>query len=612
MGEVPILFHVGPREASKVKGEVMTKLFKFFLVSAGALVLMACDPPAADQTIVVNTTTDTADLTPGDNICLDGNGQCSLRAAVMEANANPNSTEIRLQAGTTYTLTIQGGGEDAAARGDLDLTERTYIRSFPVGQPNATIDANGLDRAIHVLDGDFHYLERLNIVGGDPFGGNNVGDGGAIFHRSGLLGIEDTHITGNNAGSRGGAIASWGGTLWIEDSTISNNTATTTGKAIYLGIGGYARLFQTTIADHPESGAAVHVETALNPQPTDILWSTITDPDTALDIGWGRTNVAHTIIEAPTNCNLGPNSTHTSQFSVYSDGSCPLGFGDFDNQPLRLTSLAGYSGPVPTRHPTVGSPAIDNAFVGDGLCTTDLAPDARGVDRPTAATLCDAGAVETIPYFTPGRDCEAPVSLISDAELRWCNLTGSNLARANILNGDLSYANLSQLELEDGIFTNADFTGANLAETYGRGIDFTRATFVGADLTYADYTGPDFERANFTNADLSFAEMNNSVFNYAILPNATLANATLPGANFSRAVLRGSDLTGTDLSGATLREADLANANLSGANLTNASLLYSNFSATAIDNVVWENTICPNGNNSNLYSPQTCVNDLRG
>ncbi len=588
----------------------MTRLFQLLLLGAGALVLVACIPPDADETIVVNTTTDTADLTPGDGVCVDGNGQCSLRAAVMEANANPNTTEIRLQADTTYELTLAGDGEDASASGDLDITERTYIRSYPAGEPNATIDANGLDRAIHILDGDFHFLERLNITGGDPFGGNNVGDGGAIFHRSGLLGIEDTHITGNNAGSRGGAIASWGGTLWIEDSTISNNTATATGKAIYLGIGGYARLFQTTIADHPESGAAVYFETSLNPQPTDILWSTITDPDTALNIGWGRTNVAHTIIEASTNCNMGPNSTHTSQFSIYSDSSCPLGAGDFDDQPLRLTALADYSGPVPTRHPTVGSPAIDNAFVGDGLCTTDLAPDARGVARPAPGTLCDAGAVATVPFFTPGTDCTHPANRVPGAQLRWCNLTGSNLDGAIIPDGDLSYANLSQRELEDGVFTNADFTGANLAETYGFGINFNDATFVGADLTYADYSGPEYERTNFSNADLSFAEMNNPVFRDAILPNATLANATLPDANFSRANLRGSDLTGTDLSGATLREADLSNANLSGANLSSASLLFSNFSGTAIENVVWENTTCPNGNNSNLYSPQTCENDL--
>ncbi|WP_051871201.1 CSLREA domain-containing protein [Chloroflexus sp. MS-G] len=62
-------------------------------------------PTVMAATFTVNTTNDTADANPGDGVCADSAGRCSLRAAVMEANAlggGPHT--IVLQAGQTYTL----------------------------------------------------------------------------------------------------------------------------------------------------------------------------------------------------------------------------------------------------------------------------------------------------------------------------------------------------------------------------------------------------------------------------------------------------------------------------------------------------------------------------
>ena len=47
----------------------------------------------------VTTTAFTHDSTPGDGVCL-GVGQCSLRAAITEANALPGADSIVLPAGT--------------------------------------------------------------------------------------------------------------------------------------------------------------------------------------------------------------------------------------------------------------------------------------------------------------------------------------------------------------------------------------------------------------------------------------------------------------------------------------------------------------------------------
>ena len=61
--------------------------------------------PLPDPTFTVNTTSDTVDKNPGDGVCADINNQCSLRAAIMEANAFPGTDTIMVPNGT-YTLTI--------------------------------------------------------------------------------------------------------------------------------------------------------------------------------------------------------------------------------------------------------------------------------------------------------------------------------------------------------------------------------------------------------------------------------------------------------------------------------------------------------------------------
>src|SRR5262245_2998465 len=56
---------------------------------------------------------DQPDAAPGNNVCADSNGACTLRVAVMEANAHAGPDTIMLPA-ETFHLTRQGGYEDAA------------------------------------------------------------------------------------------------------------------------------------------------------------------------------------------------------------------------------------------------------------------------------------------------------------------------------------------------------------------------------------------------------------------------------------------------------------------------------------------------------------------
>jgi len=71
----------------------------------------------------------------------------------------------------------------------------------------------------------------------------------------------------------------------------------------------------------------------------------------------------------------------------------------------------------------------------------------------------------------------------------------------------------------------------------------------------------------------------------------SLANVNLTHAQLASAILIGADLKGANLTGANLTGANLTGANLTGANLTG---------------VVWLNTTCPDGPNSDSHG-KTCI-----
>ena len=99
------------------------------MIAQRALCLMTCLMATAGiasaQSFVfhVNSSADVVDAVIGDHICetAPGNGVCTLRAAIQEANATTVPDVILLPA-SVYTLTIPGRAEDAAAAGDLDIT----------------------------------------------------------------------------------------------------------------------------------------------------------------------------------------------------------------------------------------------------------------------------------------------------------------------------------------------------------------------------------------------------------------------------------------------------------------------------------------------------------
>jgi CSLREA domain-containing protein len=184
--------------------------------------------------------TKTADTNDGSCDALD----CSLREAVIAANATAEAEVIVVPAGT-YALTLYGPGEDAAATGDLDIMAGVVIS----GGGAASVSAAGLgDRVFQVLaQAGEVTLAGLAITGGSPGPCPEEYLGGGGILNAATLTVADSVVSGNTACHRGGGIASVGSLVLVR-STVAGNTTSCMGGGVD-GRGGLT-LVDSTIRDN--------------------------------------------------------------------------------------------------------------------------------------------------------------------------------------------------------------------------------------------------------------------------------------------------------------------------------------------------------------------------
>ncbi|MFO0930998.1 MAG: hypothetical protein U0736_28870, partial [Gemmataceae bacterium] len=176
----------------------------------------------------------------------------SLRDSVISANGNNQNNLFILSANVhRLTLTNSGGQENAAQKGDLDLTGAGRTYTFLGAGPDLTvIDASGIDRAFQLFPGVTAVFENLTIIGGvavddgsaGAFPGTGVAQGGAILNNGGTLVLRNVKLQNNVArgadglnglssapgttgqSARGGAISSSGDTT-LDGVTLTLNQA---------------------------------------------------------------------------------------------------------------------------------------------------------------------------------------------------------------------------------------------------------------------------------------------------------------------------------------------------------------------------------------------------
>ena len=215
---------------------------------------------------IVLTVTTTADQNDG-----TATGGLSLRDAILIANANTtNDYIIELQGGQTYSLSIKntaslnnGGDEQEAVRGDLDILAGGKITIKSVGTQKAIIDATNLktsfasgfgDAAIDVKENAYFILNGVTVTGAS-IGAVWIADTSTAEISNSL--ITNNTITVASAGSylnpNGGGITNYG-TLLLKDSTISNNSAAGSGGGIFNNSGfnnsGTVTITNTTISNN--------------------------------------------------------------------------------------------------------------------------------------------------------------------------------------------------------------------------------------------------------------------------------------------------------------------------------------------------------------------------
>jgi hypothetical protein len=155
--------------------------------------------------------------------------QCTLRAAIMQANATTGPHTIVLPLNATITLTLNGVG--GAESGDLDILQPMTITGALLGFPVnfnelPRIQANFSDRVFDIGQGVAVTLRGLQLTDGDPSGvaGTN---GGAlrITNANANVLVDRVRIAENFAAT--GAGISNSGTLVVEGSDLVANIAST-------------------------------------------------------------------------------------------------------------------------------------------------------------------------------------------------------------------------------------------------------------------------------------------------------------------------------------------------------------------------------------------------
>jgi LPXTG-site transpeptidase (sortase) family protein len=439
------------------------------------LVVFSCSSLAFThgRTAAVYQVTKTLDT--ADGAC---DSDCSLREAVVAANADPGST-IRVPAGP-YSLTLPAGGDDTASEGDLDITADVTI----TGEATPAVISSAAYRVFHVHAGSVRF-SLLRLTGASITNGGAVRIeppaslvleestvtnsqttlyGGGIYN-NGRLTLRRSTVSGNSAGVDGGGIYNLSGTLTVENSTFSGNRANRHGGGLYawdvqgglnpVGLASTTLAGNTADADQNGIGAGGGLYQATANSPVGVRNSLLANnlaasaPDClALSIQ----SFDYNLIETPAGCQLTGALSHTLL-----------------NVDPELGPLGDYGGPTQTSLPAgPASPVVD---AGNPQGCTDpagapLTLDQRGQPRSQdgdgdAAAVCDIGAAELGP-LAPAQILRVSKTLDSTNH---AHTTGSQAAIGEIatlrISVEVSPGQLSGASIVDVLDLGLAFVGCD-------------------------------------------------------------------------------------------------------------------------------------------------------
>ena len=330
------------------------------LLLCGLLFAYASSPAWADIITVDNL----ADGTPAND------GQCTLREAIINANANDQSGSTDCAAGSGDDGINIGLSGTVNLTGALpDLSTNLVIAGPGADEFTVRRDTGGNYVIFNVTGGSVVSISGITVSNGNVSSG--IG-GGGILNNGGNLTISDSTISGNSA-DQGGGIFNQGGTLTITSSTISDNSANI-GGGVFSNTdlsGPKTTITNSTISGNTallRGGGVINFDGL-----TEIEHSTITNNSAPSGFGSGvasiastltRTAVLSTIISANegTDVDVGEttNSFVSEGYNLIGDGNATGAFNQTGDQigvtDPKLGPLANNGGPTQTHALLSGQP----------------------------------------------------------------------------------------------------------------------------------------------------------------------------------------------------------------------------------------------------------------
>ena len=253
---------------------------------ANALAAVESLGPLAVTTFTVDSTGDGADSDTSDGVCDDGNGDCTLRAAIGESNRAetsiiefdiPGSGTRTIQPASalpaiTKTVFIDGFSQPGAGSGvfriQLDGTNAgADVDGLTVSGKQSRIRGLVINRfggnGIEIVGSGGGQVVKENRIGVNASGTGDLGNGKAGVRVSGAPGVivEDNQISGNDSHgvSISGSAAS--GTV-LDDNLIGTNAAGTgdlgnSGSGVHVSGASHTSISNNVIAGNDSHGATL-------------------------------------------------------------------------------------------------------------------------------------------------------------------------------------------------------------------------------------------------------------------------------------------------------------------------------------------------------------------
>jgi len=426
---------------------------------AVALSVGGSPKPAAAANFAVTKTADTADGT-----C---DSDCSLREAVIAANASAGLDFISLPSGT-YSLTIVGGGEDSALTGDLDITDNLEING--AGLANTTIEVGaGDDRVFDVIivssitatlltAKDLQLRNGKGDVGfGCECGGgilvrtdawlrlvntrvaNNAAIGGTLstgggIDNGGTLTLENTVVSGNTADFAGGINNGPAASFTMTGGSIESNTASGSVGGVELPSGSAATLIRAQVIGNTAggSGGGLDVSGSLNMSESNVGGNSAAG-GAGINVSGGTVSIdassVHTNFASGDGAGIFSNGTITlTNSTISSNGAGGLGSGILNNVVGNLTStnstIAGNNAPSGLHN--FGTAQLKNTIIGSNKgadCVVPAAVTSLGHNLDSDGTCMLSG-----PGDLPNRDPRIGPLAFTTGPTFWHPLLGDSPA----------------------------------------------------------------------------------------------------------------------------------------------------------------------------------------